>query len=224
MVIGWILIVIGFFVTLSGVILLILFGSGSAVTSTVNRLSTTTPALVADLGNIEDASGARRWLGQPTLLINRPSPSEKPTFIGVGPQADVNRYLDGIAHDQVTDFNLSPFSMALERQDGTDRAAPPGQQSFWVATLPPGSSNLSWPFQDGRYSVVVMNADGSAVVDTQVSVGISIPDSNRLWILIIVIGGVLLIGGIVLVVVGAGRRRPPASEQPGPYATAGPPQ
>ncbi len=218
MVIGWILIVIGFLTALSGVILLVLFGSNAAVTSGLRTLSSPTPVLVSDLGTIQNVGTTRMWTGVPNLVVSSTNSGAKPTFIGIGPTADVERYLSGVATDRITEFELSPFNLSVVRQDGAQDVGSPGEQPFWVAKLDSATATeFSWPISDGRYEIVVMNADGSAGVTADVSVGVSIPDSTRLWILVIVVGAVMLIGGIVLVVIGA--RRVP---EPPPYYPAAP--
>jgi uncharacterized membrane protein len=225
MIIGWILIVLGFLTALSGAVLLALFGSGSAITSNVNTFSANTPALVSDLGLIEGAPTSSAWrglAGEPTLQINAASPAE-PIFVGIGPTADVDTYLSGVARTEVNEFNIEPFNLVVIRRDGANQASPPADQSFWVATLESeSSSQLSWPFADGRYSVVVMNADGSAGVDAPLSVGISFRNSMGLWITVLVIGAVLLLGGILLVVFGSRRRPPEQAWAPSPYQGGGP--
>jgi hypothetical protein len=61
---------------------------------------------------------------------------------------------------------------------------------------------------DGHYQVVVMNADGSAEVSTQSSIGVSLPDSTAIWVSVTGVGVALVAAGGVLVVVGV--RREPA--------------
>ncbi len=50
-----------------------------------------------------------------------------------------------------------------------------------------------------------MNADGTANVHTTASVGVSLPSSSGLWILVIGIGGVFIVVGGILMAIGAGR-------------------
>lgn len=204
MVIGWILIVIGLLTAVAGVALLVLFGSGRPLTSEVNTFSSASPALVADLGTIDNATEWTRFSGAPTLVITAPGSSGAASFIGVGRTADVDRYLSGVARDQITDFNVAPFVLNVQRVDGTDAATAPAEQTFWVAQLETGQANqFSWTIEDGTYSVVVMNADGSAGVNAPVSIGVSIPNATGWWVSIIVIGGLMLIGGVALVVFGS---------------------
>ena len=52
---------------------------------------------------------------------------------------------------------------------------------------------------------MIMNADGTANVHTTASVGVSLPNSSALWILVIGTGGVFVIVGGIMMAIGAGR-------------------
>ena len=71
-------------------------------------------------------------------------------FVGIGRAADVDRYLDGAATDEVTDFNAAPFSASFgierERHAGSATPAAPGTQAFWLAR----SSGRTRPRSTGR--------------------------------------------------------------------------
>ena len=54
-------------------------------------------------------------------------------FAGIGPSADVAAYLEGVSHDQIRDFELSPDRVLYRRLPGEATPAPPAEQSFWVA-------------------------------------------------------------------------------------------
>jgi hypothetical protein len=210
MVIGWILVVLGFLTALAGAAVMLIFINGPVVSSSSVTLSTSTPALVIDLGAIRNSSDARSLLGQVSLVVRDVGTGGEPVFIGIAPTSDVQQYLSGVAQDRVTDFELSRVDLTADRTDGSDLAGRPADQTFWLATLQTGSGpDMSWPIADGSFEAVVMNADGSAGVSAPVAVGISIANSTWLWIIVLAVGAVILVGGIVLVVVGS--RRVPAS-------------
>ncbi|MFF0339456.1 hypothetical protein [Kribbella sp. NPDC004875] len=122
----------------------------------------------------------------PTLHVT--ASGDKPLFVGVGQDLDVRDYLSGVAHTRVIRFD-PPDTFGTQDMRGTTRKlTPPGELDWWVAQSAPGSQSVSWPVQDGRYSVVVMNADGTPAVGAQVSFGIQV---HRLF-------------GICLLVLGAG--------------------
>ena len=67
--------------------------------------------------------------------------------------------------------------------DGDRSAGAPGAQRFWAASAQGGGTQaLTWDVEDGDWSVVVMNADGSPGVDAGVSAGASarLPRRGRL--------------------------------------------
>ena len=111
---------------------------------------------------------------------------------------DVERYLAGVEYDEVTDFDIDPLTLTTERQAGTNSPAAPASQTIWAASVEgTGPQTLDWDAEYGEWSVVVMNADGSAAVDAELSFGAHIP--HLTWI---GIGGA--IGGALLLVAAAG--------------------
>jgi hypothetical protein len=136
-------------------------------------------------------------------------------FLGIGPKADVERYLRGVEHDVVTDVELDPFRVTYDDVPGNGEPAPPRAQAFWVATSE-GEERLEWKVAEGDWAAVVMNADGSRGVSADVSVGAK--TDLLLWAGLIVLGFGVLFGaaGVALIVFGA--RRP----HPVPAATAPP--
>lgn len=211
-VIGAVLAVSGFFTGVSGAALLAIFGDGHAVASGNHIVTTSSAAVVADLGTIHNVDGFRFLTGQPTLQVTAQNLDGTAVFVGVGRTADVERYLDGVGIDRVTDLETVPFRLDTTRDDGDARAAAPDAQDFWVAAAQSGNDRASraevtWPIQDGDFEVVVMNADGSPGLLTNASVGAGLPNSTGLWILLIGVGSFLLVGGVSLIVVGARRSR-----------------
>src|SRR4051794_13038817 len=142
------------------------------------HLATSTSAITSDNVDLGGTPGDADWMTErgdfaTVDIALRPAGAGKPLFAGIGPTADVERYLGSVARDRVTDYDDS--TVRYERQDGSAEASPPGDQTFWaakVATSEPGS--LNWDVQSGDWTVVVMNADGSSGVDADARVGIKI--------------------------------------------------
>jgi hypothetical protein len=102
--------------------------------------------------------------------------SEKPVFIGIARTRDVDAYLGGTSRDVVADLDFSPFRVDYDREPGTRRPARPAAQHFWTASAQGSQTQtVTWEVADGDWSVVVMNADGSAGVDARVSAGAKLP-------------------------------------------------
>jgi hypothetical protein len=152
-----------------------------------------------------DVLYARDLLGT-IRLTGESSVSGTPLFIGIGPADDVAAYLDGVAHDDVSNIELSPFSAEYSTQPGGAPAEEPTSQTFWTESVSgTGTQTLTAEVPAGEWSVVVMNADGSADVGADLSVGATLPIIGWAAFSALVIGGVLLLAGIVLVLLGLRR-------------------
>ena len=144
-------------------------------------------------------------------------------FVGVGPTADVEGYLDGVERTVIDDLGLDT-SADQQLTPGGAPSGPPIDQDFWTAqSSGPGTQRLSWEPAEGSWTLVIMNADGSAGVSVDARIGATAPALGGLaWGLLA--GGVFLGLVAVVVLVLAVRRRPAAA--PGmPYGVApgGPP-
>ena len=190
------------------------------LTTPTERFATPTYALTRSRLEV-DTEGAKwvlneDWFGK--IRTRGESTDEKTLFIGIGPQADVARYLGTVAHANVQDVDFDPFRATYLPIAGGAPQGPPTEQGFWAASASGvGTQTLTWKVRDGDWSVVLMNADGSRGVDADVDLGAKL--SFLLWVAIgLLIGGVLVVGGsTALVVLAARTRRPP----PGPPVTAG---
>jgi hypothetical protein len=174
-----------------------------------NPLSTPTSALVSD--ELDVGTDGPDWLFREgrlaTVRVTATGTGEDPVFVGIARTAQVDAYLDGVAHDEITDFELDPFSVTKARHQGIETPAPPAEQPIWAESARgTGAQTIAWPVQQGDWAVVVMNADGSPGVETDVSVGAKVDLVLWLGIGLLVLGGLLAIGGAVLLI--AALRRP----------------
>jgi hypothetical protein len=161
------------------------------------------------------------WFGR--VRIRAESPGDKTLFVGIGPQAEVARYLGDVAHANVQDIDFDPFHATYLSVSGDAPQEPPTDQTFWAASASGvGQQTLSWKVRDGDWSVVLMNADGSRGVAADVDLGAKL--SFLLWVAIgLLIGGVLVTGGsAALVVLAARKPRPPPAPPAAPDETRGP--
>jgi len=208
MVVGAVILGSGFLTAVSGGALLALFGDGQIVSSGSHPVATSSSAFITDMGTINGIHGLDILTGAPTLHISADSIGDTGVFVGVGPTAEVERYLDGVATETVTDLELSPFSIDTMRNNGGAIAGAPTEQDFWVTSSTSSDvATVTWEIENGSYQVVVMNADGSAGVLTAVEIGASLPSSSGLWILVLGIGVLIMFGGGVLLVAGARQDR-----------------
>jgi len=131
----------------------------------------------------------------------------KPLFIGIARTTDVNRYLAGAAHDELRDISFDPFKIDYRRLGTGALTELPSARSFWqTQSRGTGTQTISWPVKRGRWSAVVMNADGSrnVSVDAQLAARLS----SAWWFVaaFIALGALSLGGGIALVRSGTRKR------------------
>src|SRR5262249_23144938 len=125
-----------------------------------NDLNSKTPAVLGEL----EGDGPS-WLWGSTVLgdgrIRGASNSGEPPFVGIGRTAGVERYLDGTGYTTIEHFTTS----ASTTHAGRASADPPARETIWAAsTQGSGEQTLVWTPREGAWSVVFMNADGSAPV------------------------------------------------------------
>jgi hypothetical protein len=181
-----------------------------------DRYAASTYALASDNLDI-DLDGAgwimdRDDLGKVRLEVE--SSAGKPVFVGIARTSDVSDYLRGASYTEVTDVDYSPFHASYRDRDrGGDRPALPADQDFWAASAHgSGTQTVAWDLEDGNWSIVVMNADGSRGVVTDISAGAKVPFLGTLgWISL---GGalVLLITAATLMYLGLRTPRPPKAQ------------
>ena len=128
--------------------------------------------------------------------------SGKPVFIGIAPSTAVQRYLAGTAYATVTD--LSSGSVVVHQ--GSGLPGTPESVAVWTAqSSGPGTQTVTWPDQAGDWTVVVMNADGSAGVDVRAEAGATVPALNWFAWLLLIIGAASMAAAVALVAVPVSR-------------------
>jgi hypothetical protein len=140
------------------------------------------------------------------------------TFVGIASSASVDQYLTNVAHSRVTGVELFPFRAHYRNYGGSAVASVPVGNAMWSASSSgPGTRSITWPTEQGRWTVVVMRADARPGVAALVSVGAKAGWVQPLGIGLIV-GGVLalIIGALLFVfgIIGLARRRAPRGELP----------
>ena len=174
-------------------------------TTGVHEFSTSGSALATvrtDLG-----TAGVGWLYSPGLLDEvrirvTPEKAHPPLFVGIGPSAEVDRYLAGVNHTVITEF----WRDEVETVDGGPARSAPGAQDFWVASdTGHGTRTVEWDPSEGAWTVVVMNADGSREIAVGADLGARFP--ALIWIALGVLAtGVIFTTGGALLIAGAIRR------------------
>jgi hypothetical protein len=158
-------------------------------------------------------------LGKVRLQVE--SQDDKPVFVGIARTSDVEDYLAGVSHSTLTDVSTSPFEADYDGHAGDRRPVAPADSHIWAASEHgSGKQTLNWEIEDGDWSVVVMNADGSAGVDADISTGASVPFLDEIGWTAIGSGSFVLIVGVALLVMGI--RRPSNPTGTAPVTSAAP--
>jgi hypothetical protein len=132
-------------------------------------------------------------------------------FVGVASAADARAYLGDVRHDTVLDF--PDGDPAYRATEGGAPETPPTEQDFWVARATGTDPTLTWSLDDGDWTVVVMNADGSDAVSADVSAGAEVPWVATVIAVLFVLAGLALLVGALLIAIAmraAARPAPPA--------------
>jgi hypothetical protein len=157
----------------------------------------------------------RDWLGDVRIRGTSVNPT-RPLFIGIARKDDVDRYLAGVAHSEVTDVSAdafgSSYSPSYRARPGAKPAIPPNRARFWVARVAgPGSQSLTWSIKQGRWAVVVMRPDGSRAVTADLAAGAKLPALLWASIGVLVFGILILGGGAALIYFGGREPRVPVT-------------
>jgi len=170
-----------------------------------------------DLGSLPDLVFGSGWLA--TIQVSADSTGDAPLFVGIGRAGDVDAYLAGVAHAEVTDID-SRTDITSTNIEGGPPDGPPSEQGFWAESASgEGPQDFIWDLEQGDWTIVIMNADASAGVEVDVSAG-----ARTNWVPVTI--ALLIVGGLFCLAVAAvmgffALRRPAATA---PAATPPPGQ
>jgi hypothetical protein len=176
------------------------------VSTEVATLATETAAVTVEDVELTLEPDVSRWLADNDLgdvRVRVTSDGGTPLFVGIAPAADVDRWLAGTAHDEIT--RLTDDGARFDRADGpVTSVSPPAGLGTWAAqTSGTGTRQLDWTVQDGRWSLVIARTDGATGVSASATAATTIPDLTG-WGAGLLTGGLaLLVAGAALIVVGA---------------------
>ena len=202
---------IGLLLLVLGIGVLIAYGFGREdgfLTADGQRLESPTYAITAediDLGVDEVDWAPDAILGEVRIRVE----GSVPVFVGIAPDAAVDRYLGRVARDELID--LDGDEPELDRRRGGAPPTPPGEQGLWVARAEgPGEQDLTWDAEFGRWTAVVMRADARRGIDVEADVGVKAG-----WVIWAGLGalviGLLMTAGAIVVIVLIGRRPSPTA-------------
>ncbi len=144
-----------------------------------------------------DISKAPQWaLNAGVERVRVQAHSDRPIFVGVARTADLDRYLRGTGHDDVSGLSYHPFQVDYDHTSGHAPNRLPANETFWVkSTSGTGNVALDWKPRPGSWRAVVMNADDSPGITADLKFGVR---TSLLWWL-----GAGLVGAAVLVAAAA---------------------
>jgi hypothetical protein len=180
-------------------------------TTSAQRFATDSYALTSDKIDLGDPGpdGFGEWANA-TVRVSVDNAGSGDVFVGIAREADVETYLRGVPHDDITSTNRFGRSADAEYRrenvNGTSIPASPVTQTFWVAQASGvGTQDITWHVEGGSWAILVMNADGTPKVAADVQLGGQVDHLVPIAIALALGGIVLLAGGAALIVVGVAR-------------------
>jgi hypothetical protein len=187
-------ILLGFGLTFAGGTALVLDlgerDSSGYLMSTPSTYSTKSYALVSDsyrAGAAGDWFVARDLLG--TIRIQ--TSSTRSLFVGIASEDATNSYLRNVARAEATRFDAG--NSDFRERPGAAPTTPPAAARIWATSaVGTGERTLTWTVRNGNWRIVVMNADGTPNVATQLSLGARFPHLLAIGIVVLSVGLLVL--------------------------------
>jgi hypothetical protein len=191
--------------------------------STAKYLDVSGYAIVAD--EIDLASHPGEWWPSridATVQLSVQSTAGHDIFIGIGPKDDVDAFLSGVSYSVIRQMGDRWDDVRLVDRAGTAPAVAPADVGIWTASVQgSGEQTLTWDLSRGRWSAVIMNADGTPDVAVSVVARARLPILHPISIGLLIAGFVLgALASLLLVLATRGaapERAGTRLEQPGGY-------
>ncbi len=147
--------------------------------SPTDRYTTSSYAITSQRIDLTDIGSRDWWVRRnvASVKVSALTPTKSEVFVGIAPVRDVEAYLAGVPHDEISNVRFKPFVATYRAQhsDGKTIPTPPATQKFWVASSSgSGTQAVRWKVEPGDWAVVVMNADGSRSVTADINAGLKI--------------------------------------------------
>ena len=173
--------------------------SAGYLTTGTHSFSTSSYALTSgdiDLGRVVTPSDI---LGTVRVRVTPVNP-EGAVFVGIAPRSEVQRYLAGVGHEEVTGW--ANGTVTYRPGHGVAPAGSPTSALRWaVQSSGSGTQVIKWDPRPGNWNVVVMNTDTTPGLAVTADLGATVPDLG--WIAAGLLAGgavVLLVGGALIIV------------------------
>jgi uncharacterized protein DUF4389 len=156
-------------------------------------------AVASDDIDLSGLGGLSGVVGDVRLRVT-PAGDNGSMFVGIAPTAAADAYLAGVARSTVT--RLDGRDTATVSLPGGPPATPPSAATIWAqSSSGAGPRTVTWVPADGRWTVVVMNANGSADVTANVVAGATAPALVPVGAGLLAFGIVALAGAVLLIAI-----------------------
>jgi hypothetical protein len=186
--------------------------TGGYVATTPSRLQSATPAMVTPaLAVVVDANTPQWVLDRlaTDIRLTLTGQPEAPVFVGIARTNQVDAYLAGVAHVEITTGTGKPtYRLVPATSSTTPSPSAPADQTFWAAqAVGTGTVPLDWKVASGNWTVVVMNADGSPGVAAVVTPSVRSDALGPLALTLLATGLVLTLLAVLTLVLAFRRRQ-----------------
>lgn len=183
----------------AGAVLLSLFGTDGQAEIPIGAVTSQSGRAVV-VTDFEISSDAPLPVDEQWFDLRLEVQGQEPLFVGVAPKADSLEYLQGVRYELVTGIDSSADTFNQTTIPGERVPEAPGTQAFWTDQAAGRDVSVAWPVTNSDTTLVVMNEDGSRVVDGDVSVLAKVSWAGTAAIGMVIAGLVLLVVAIVVLV------------------------
>jgi len=170
------------------------------VTSSPETFTTETYAVTTENLEFHVADGAT-WVPESLLgdaRITATAPAGSEVFLGIGPTEQIQGYLAEVPHSVLVD--RADGEPVYRTTTGTAEPNEPADLDLWtVQTAGPGEQAITWAPEDGDWTIVLMNSDGTRQVTADITVGGELPALGAAVAILLSIGGTLLVLSVVVI-------------------------
>lgn len=205
---------ISFAAVAGGTRVLLLTGLDGYFESGTDLVSVESSSVVATRQQIDRVRGLGGGNADVRVRVRAASrDSTHAVFLGTASRTAMSAYLDDRQYDTAYNISVDPTEITVITCScvGSLHPDPPTEERFWEsAVFGTGPQELVWSPKSDDELLVIMNADGSPNLQTDVSVGLKITALHLLAIAGVAVGVLLNVAAGVLLL--TGRRARPADE------------
>lgn len=194
--VGAVLVLVALAAATSAGWLLSVFGTDGRYEAPVASVDVGSTALYVNLFTVSTPDYVPRSVLETYVTARHDSAT--PLFLGVGSQEDVQDFLLGVPYDAASSLTNGTFE--LRAVPGLRVPAPaPESVDWWWTSASGNPARLPWAPENGAGVFVLMNADGSAGVDADVSASLEFPQLTAVVAVLVLLALVLGFLGALLV-------------------------